>query len=1132
MLHVVASERIEPLVADLAALLRSRPLDPMTPEWIAVGSDGLQRWLQLELAKHLGASAGHHDGVAANITFAYPGTLRTAVLLAGTDQPEYDPWLVDQLVWSVAETLAEHADDPVLAPLVDTSRRSRYRRARQIAERFAAYQLHRPKMLLAWWEGRDVDAALRPIDPHQAWQPHLWRLVRARVGVPSPAERLTAALERVRNDEVRLEFRGRELPPRLVFFGPSLLPTGEGFLEIAEAVSVHRDVFVHVIEPSEALSTALRAERFRDTIGQPRSADVSADAAHHPLLRSWGRLQRETALLLGSVTTDVRTVRDEPRPPTTLLATIQQQIRANVEPIPVAVSPDDASIRLHACFGRTRQVEAARDAILGLLADPELEMREDDIVVVCPQLEAFTPVIEAVFGPTATPARTHDDNGTPLLRYRITGRSGGRTNPMLDALDAALAVASGRFEVDRVAELLAMPAVRTRFGWTEDDVDTLRAWAQDTNVKWGLSPRHRAAFGLPETLHGYSWRDAVEQLLLGTAVLAPEDGWAIGGIPPSDRGADHPELAGQLAVALGTLERLARDLTVDRTIEEWAMLISRFVDDFVAPDPDQPWQLESIERLLHRAVEVARLRRAETTLDDTGRPVPSALPLTFRDVRQLLTDLLAESRTRSDFFRGGVTVTSLSALRNIPYRAVLLLGADQAAFSAGVVEHDDLIATNPRVGDRDRRAEVRQTLLDALLAAGDRFEAFYDGVDVRTNTPIPPAVVLAELLDTIDATLAPGTRPRVLVEHRRQPFDELYFRDDSPVPRSFSRDAFAAALARRERGATTSELGLANVRLRNPIAGAESRTLTIDKLVRSLEKTTRTFLDDGLGVSLPRDVEPLDPTLPVASDNLQTWKFGTGLLQRSIEGGSVDRWIDTQMRRGALPASALGRAERESMTREIDRFMNLAEVHGILRDEPEVYPIDLELDGGRRIVGAVQLALGNGRRGTAHLQYSRQKPKHRLRPWVELLCLTATDDSAPWHSVVITRSASWRDRDPAAAMVMTTKDLDAEGARRQLEFLARFYDEAIRRPIPFVPDLAYKLLNDTHAPKDWRDDFFGYDADLEFVWGDVQLDDMLELAADDHPLIEERAAAGAVRAYAEEIWGRIRDTLEDSETEL
>ena len=78
-----------------------------------------------------------------------------------------------------------------------------------------------------------------------------------------------------------------------------------------------------------------------------------------------------------------------------------------------------------------------RDAILHLLADdPTLEPR--DVIVMCPDIETFAPLIQATFGAgrgasrtTRTTLRERVDSRPPDLRVRLADRSLRQTNPVL-----------------------------------------------------------------------------------------------------------------------------------------------------------------------------------------------------------------------------------------------------------------------------------------------------------------------------------------------------------------------------------------------------------------------------------------------------------------------------------------------------------------------------------------------------------------------------------------------------------------------------------------------------------------------------------------------------------------------------
>ena len=189
------------MLADLVA----EPLDdPMAPEVVSVPTQGIERWLQQRLSAHLGATPGAHDGVCANITFPFPGTLVYGALARATgNDPKADPWMPERAVWPLIEVVEAHFDEPWLAPLAQHIRnagapRTRRRRERRSRERFSSvrhvadlfdrYAVHRPDMVQRWAEG--VGCPTR-----QRWQVELWRLLRARIGQPSPAERLDDACQ-------------------------------------------------------------------------------------------------------------------------------------------------------------------------------------------------------------------------------------------------------------------------------------------------------------------------------------------------------------------------------------------------------------------------------------------------------------------------------------------------------------------------------------------------------------------------------------------------------------------------------------------------------------------------------------------------------------------------------------------------------------------------------------------------------------------------------------------------------------------------------------------------------------------------------------------------------------------------
>ena len=137
----------------------------------------------------------------------------------------------------------------------------------------------------------------------------------------------------------------------------------------------------------------------------------------HPLLASWGRDAREMQLVLGG--SGPGEVGEETAAPAAPHCCSESRRTSGSTALRstgasgLSCDADDDSIRVHSCHGRGRQVEVLRDAVLHLLEDdPTLEPR--DIIVLCPDIENFAPLIQATFG-------TRDLNDR--VRRSSTGRS-------------------------------------------------------------------------------------------------------------------------------------------------------------------------------------------------------------------------------------------------------------------------------------------------------------------------------------------------------------------------------------------------------------------------------------------------------------------------------------------------------------------------------------------------------------------------------------------------------------------------------------------------------------------------------------------------------------------------------------
>ncbi|WP_265520976.1 exodeoxyribonuclease V subunit gamma [Oerskovia flava] len=1050
------SERADALVAPLAAVLADLPADPFTPDVVAVPTRGVERWLAQRLSHHLGASDAV-SGVCANVDFSGPRRLVEQVVadLTGVE-PDDDPWRPERLAWSVLEVLDAHLDEPWAAPLAryvgepddEVRRGRRLTLARRVADLLVDYARQRPDVVLAWSAG-DTSVGTAPDD--LAWQPELWRRLLVRVPGTDPARRVADAVDALRADPAVVD-----LPARLSVFGPTRVPEDE--LRVLRALAEHRDVHLWLVHPSPGLWEKVAAHADGAPETRPRRADVPP-LARHPFLGSTARDAVELQLRLdGAEVTHHPTA--APRP--TLLGALQSALRADEPDGAHVVDPADRSVQVLACHGRARQVEVLRETLVGLFAaDETLQAR--DVIVLCPDIETFAPLVTATFG--AVPELGDDAHPGQRLRVSLADRGPGTTNPVLGLLATLLRLADGRVTASEVLDLAASAPVRRRFRFSDDDVDRLRQWAVEAGVHWGEDGERRERFGIDARVRQGTWDAALDRILLGAA-MADEDARFVGpALPLDDVGSTDVDLAGRLAELVARLTEVLRALTGVHPLGHWLDALDRALTLLAEAPPTETWQVGAARRVL------GDVRASGSAHGD--------VELRLADVRAVLDDRLAGRATRSGFRTGALTVCSLEPMRSVPHRVVCLLGLDDGAFPrTASPAGDDLLARHPEIGERDPRSEDRQIFLDAVAAAGDHLVVVHTGADERTGAPRPPAVPVAELLDALDrvATVPGGgpVREHVVVRHPLQTVDERSFTPGAlGVPGPFSHDVAAFDGARAVRGERRAAGALVAAPLELPVdlttdpgSGAGTGTssdVELDDLVRLLENAPRWFAQHTLDVGLVVDAEDVDDRLPLALTGLSGWGVGDRVLRAALTGVDPGRAMQAEWRRGQVPPRELGRSALQRVVqsvgplrvaaveaaREADAAAGRPVSPDVLRSG-ETVDVRAALPGGRTLVGTVPGVHG---RRVVRTEYSRLGPKHRLRAWVQVLALAASDPAQPWDATTIGRSS--RGMDVAWSQV-TPPDAAAD----LLADLVALRDEAAREPLPFLPEVSLKYAEE------------------------------------------------------------------------
>jgi exodeoxyribonuclease V gamma subunit len=1077
-LHLHRAERTDLLADGLGALLANPQSDPFAEELVVVPARGVERWLSQRLSHILGGAAGG-GGICAGVSFRSPASLIGEIAGTGAD----DPWSADAMTWPLLDvidasldepwcrTLATHLGHFVVGEEKELRQGRRYSVARRLAGLFASYARQRPQLLVDWLAGDTTT-----VDDDLSWQPPLWRALVVKVGVDPPPVRHAKTVAQLRES-------GTGLPARLSLFGHTRLPRTD--IELISALAEHHDVHLWLPHPSAQLWTALA-----DLHGAiARRADTSHRLAAHPLLATLGRDLRELQRNLPSDVATDEFLGGGDQPADTLLGWLQSDLAANTaRPHGRSYLPGDRSVQVHSCHGPARQVDVLREVLLGLLAeDRSLEPR--DILVMCPDIDTYAPLIVADFGLGEVVPGVHPAH---QLRVRLADRALIQTNPLLGVTAKLLALAGSRVTATEVLDFAHLEPVRTRFAFTDDDLETITRWVQQANIRWGFDQEHRAPYGI-EFIQN-TWRFGIDRVLAGVAMSDDSKDWLGVTLPLDDVGSNSVELAGRLAEYVVRLQHIVESLSGVRPLVDWLTTLQDGVAALTLTAGDDAWQTSQLQREFGDVAATAGPR------GDIDMRLP--------DITALLGGHLAGRPTRANFRTGTLTVCTMVPMRSVPHRVVCLVGLDDTVFPRiGVVDGDDALARDPMTGERDIRSEDRQLLLDAICAATDRLVITYTGANEYSGQPRPPAVPLAELLDALDRTTEEPVRDHILVRHPLQPFD---VRNVTPgalgVPgESFTFDSNVLAAASITGGRRPEQPDL----LARPLPAPIPDDVTLTDLLKFFANPVKGFFT-ALDVTLPWDVEGVDDAMPVEIDSLQQWTVGQRLLSDMLAGMDPDRAGKAEWRRGSLPPGRLGwRAAGELR----DQATELARAALAYRTgASQAYDVDVDLGGGRRLTGTVPDVFG---KRLVEVTFSKLDAQHLLRAWIPLLALTAACPG-PWSAVCIGRQ---RRRTGVAERVLGSPQEDPIVLLRDL---VAIYDAGRREPIPLPIKTSHAWAVARISGQDPRSEAWSkwrYERDdraVERIWGrEPDLDPLLTPV---HPGEGADGETTRLGAYAVRLW--------------
>ncbi len=1064
MFRVYHSNQLDVLKSLLAHLIQLSPLQPaLAAETILVQSPGMAQWLKQALAQDL--------GVAANITFPLPSSFIWQMFHQVLPEvPQENPYTKPAMLWRLMQLLPQCMDDELFAPLAgylaeDHDGRRCYQLCQRIADLFDQYLVYRPDWIVDWESGGAQGAET------QLWQPVLWRKLVALT------EQQASHLHRVNlfSSFINTLKAGKPkavLPQRLFVFGISSLPPH--YLEALMALGEHCEVHLLLTNPcryywgdlqeenqinQRVLNKLLaqrreqwqQAEQHKPLLPETDWQQLFNDEGEqqgNPLLVSLGKQGRDYLSLLAEINAAEIDAFAEINGDS-LLHLLQQDLLELQDGTRLRpkrpISANDRSLVLHGCHSPLREVEVLHDQLLQRFAvDPTLTPKE--VVVMVADINRYGPYVQAVFGNAA---------GERYIPFSISDRSATQENPLLQSFLTLLSLPDQRCTATELLELLAVPALLKRFGLAEVDLTTLRRWAMESGVRWGLEPGDGERFELPPR-ERHTWSFGLERMLLG---FASGNETLFADVAP------YTAIEGQNAVKLGQLARfiaqvmaLRDELETARPITEWQNLVDRLLLDFYLPQE----QLEEDDAAALNLIR-STLQSWQQRLSQMQYQEP--LPLTvFHD--HLQSELNAV-RGGQQFLAGRVNFCTLMPMRAIPFRLVCLLGMNDGLYPRSMPPLGfDLMADQPRKGDRSRREDDRYLFLEALLAAQQQLYISYVAHSAIDNRDLMPSVLVTELVEYCQrAFLLPEDEEKaeteqetalhqhLLTEHPLVPYDRRYF---SPSVPPATADLFSYAAEWLPALTPTGQAGFFDARLSLPEELQGKPEIELADWLRFFRNPVAGFFRRRLRVQFVEREAALEETEPFWLDKLQQYQLRERLLRYQRLDVDQAVWQARLLAEGMLPDGEFGRLALQADAKNLSPLAAALQTWPLATAQRETFHLDF---AGWQLLGSVgEVYAGQ----LVRHRVSKLKANWLVAIWLEHLALSAAGKLQQPTRLLALDNGKLGEGSLAV--------LSADAAREQLLLWWQAFTEGMQRPLCVPVNTAWQWLEKATKESGWLGD--------------------------------------------------------------
>ncbi|AIT10057.1 exodeoxyribonuclease V subunit gamma [Candidatus Francisella endociliophora] len=852
-LYTYPSNKLEYLVQVLSKLLDVEKKNLFTPTQLIVGSRGMQHWLSMQLAES--------RSIAMNLKYDMINGYILDICYELTSKQEHKKaYTKDVLTWRIFKSL-DSVSISKLEEYYKDSDLKKYQLSIKIAETFSKYLSYRTECLKGWEKGECINQNKPEED--ESWQMTLWqKLVEDVPDTPYKVQEQAIAMFSKAN------IQKLNIPENIYLFGINTVsPKNLDFVfRLAEYINIH----ILYINPCSEYWYDFHRDKVSLWLD-------SEDYEQQPLLANLGQQGKEffNRLLENQEKQELEIFEDlsfkklEKSNQCQLVSLQRNLLELNTQN---HSSQKDLSISINSCHSPLREVQVLHDKLLDMVKEnPDIKPR--DILVMCPNIEDYSPYIDSVF------SRFADDKKLPCS---IADRTLLDSEPLAASFIDLLQLPESNFEVNKILDYLSVPAIQQKFNISDEQLETIHYWLKESCIHHSNDGKTFSwSWGLKRLMLGFSYSDENE--------IVNDEFMTV----PVIEGSEVAELGG-LYELLELLAEYSQELQVSRSFNEWQVYLLEMFENVFDVTNEEQYIAKKIKDII-----------AKTVID--AKEIVDDIKVDLYTIRYCLISQLSEPIINNHFLNGKVTFCSMTPMRNVPFKVVAMLGLNNGKFprQENAISFDIMTRLGREKGDRTRRDDDRYLFLEAILSAREYLYISYIGRSIKTNTEQQPSLILQELINYLKANY--GWQDNDIKEYPLHAFSPKCYSDNY---RSYD-EAWLKLLQADSQKFYDSCRSLSGVEV--PIVNRsdlstnckQPRQLSISKLIKIFDDPIKAYANYSLELYLEDNIEELEDSEPFDIDNLEKHSLKQELFDVLKDGGDISKTRKTAKLSAKLPESVL-----------------------------------------------------------------------------------------------------------------------------------------------------------------------------------------------------------------------------------